>query len=270
MNGSQTSLPAHQRFQENFFRSLQGMQFKGLLEALPDLEFFIKDKEGRFVAASNATRQRLGIQAEEDIVGRLDVDVHPAPASSTIRRDDLQVMRAGVPLVDRLESMAASTQRKSWHLTTRLPLFSNDGQVVGIMGLVRPLNQDCREPHLPGPIREVLLYVEQHYRERINVRELARMAHVSARHLNRKLQETMRVSAKEYITRTRIRAACKQLLGTNTSIQDIALDSGFYDQSSFTRMFRKHTGTTPRLYRRRQRGVRSGGEVVRLGASKNA
>ncbi|WP_050030944.1 hypothetical protein [Verrucomicrobium sp. BvORR034] len=80
------------------------MQFKGLLEALPDLEFFIKDKEGRFVAASNATRQRLGIQAEEDIVGRLDVDVHPAPAS---------------------------TQRKSGHFTTRLPLFSNDGQVVG-------------------------------------------------------------------------------------------------------------------------------------------
>lgn len=26
MNGRQTSLPAHQRFQEDFFRSLQGMQ----------------------------------------------------------------------------------------------------------------------------------------------------------------------------------------------------------------------------------------------------
>lgn len=255
-------LPSHKRFQEDFFRNLGATQFKGLLEFLPELEFFIKDKEGRFVAASNATRQRWGIKAEEDIVGRLDVDVHPSPASSAIRRDDLRVMRAGMPLVDRLESLTAHPRRKRWCFTTRLPLFSNDGQVVGIMGLMRPLNQDSQEPELPESIREVLHHVEEHYRERINVRELARMAHVSPRHLNRKLQETLRMSAKEYITRTRIRAACKQLLGTSTSIQDIALDSGFYDQSSFTRMFRKITGTTPRLYRRRQRGVRSGCEVV--------
>lgn len=260
--GRPVQLPSHKRFQEDFFRNLGGTQFKGLLEFLPELEFFIKDREGRFVVASDATRQRLGIKSEEEIVGRLDIDVHPSPASSAIRRDDLRVMRAGVPLVDRLESLTAHPRRKSWYLTTRLPLFSHDGQVVGIMGLMRPLNQDCKEPDLPEPIREVLLYVEEHYRERLNVRELARMAHVSPRHLNRKLQETLRMSAKEYITRTRIRAACKQLLGTNTSIQDIALDSGFYDQSSFTRMFRKHTGTTPRLYRRRQRGVRSGREVV--------
>jgi AraC-like DNA-binding protein len=56
---------------------------------------------------------------------------------------------------------------------------------------------------------------------------------------------------RELIVRMRVQHACDALRETSTSLADIALESGFYDQSSFTRQFKKHLGITPGEYRRR-------------------
>lgn len=50
--------------------------------------------------------------------------------------------------------------------------------------------------------------------------------------------------------RLRIEEACRRLVVSEASIADIATDLGFSDQSHFTRVFRRHTGTTPARYRR--------------------
>jgi AraC-like DNA-binding protein len=40
----------------------------------------------------------------------------------------------------------------------------------------------------------------------------------------------------------------KRLLAQGRSIIDTALETGFSDQSHFTRVFREHTGATPNQY----------------------
>jgi transcriptional regulator GlxA family with amidase domain len=57
----------------------------------------------------------------------------------------------------------------------------------------------------------------------------------------------------DYLRTVRVQAAQRMLAGTTTSIAAIAADTGFTDQSHFTRRFRQSTGLTPAAYRRRFR-----------------
>ena len=53
----------------------------------------------------------------------------------------------------------------------------------------------------------------------------------------------------EYVRRLRIEAACREASGTDAPLCEIAAANGFYDQSHFTNVFRRHTGMTPAQYR---------------------
>jgi two-component system response regulator YesN len=47
----------------------------------------------------------------------------------------------------------------------------------------------------------------------------------------------------------RVEKACALMDETHLNINQIALDCGFNDQSYFTKVFRRYTGTTPKQYR---------------------
>lgn len=53
----------------------------------------------------------------------------------------------------------------------------------------------------------------------------------------------------EYVRRLRIEAACREISGTDVPLSEIAPACGFYDQSHFTNIFKRHTGMTPAQYR---------------------
>ncbi|HMW97692.1 MAG TPA: helix-turn-helix domain-containing protein [Flavobacteriales bacterium] len=61
------------------------------------------------------------------------------------------------------------------------------------------------------------------------------------------------------LIRARIDEAIRRLEDTDLSLAAIAGECGFYDQSSFNRLFRRTTGITPGAYRARvASGVRGG------------
>jgi transcriptional regulator GlxA family with amidase domain len=51
----------------------------------------------------------------------------------------------------------------------------------------------------------------------------------------------------------RLTWAAGRLTDSDDGIAQIALDAGFYDQSHFTRTFKRHFGLTPLAYRRAAR-----------------
>jgi transcriptional regulator GlxA family with amidase domain len=59
------------------------------------------------------------------------------------------------------------------------------------------------------------------------------------------------MSPGEYVMRLRLQLARRQLIESNEPVNLIASRCGFFDQSHFTRLFRKHTGLTPSHYRRK-------------------
>jgi len=68
-------------------------------------------------------------------------------------------------------------------------------------------------------------------------------------HLAREFRRYYQCTIGEYIRKVRVEHACLQLTQTDMTLMDLALESGFYDQSHFCRSFKRITGMTPAHYR---------------------
>jgi len=85
------------------------------------------------------------------------------------------------------------------------------------------------------------------------MKEMAAMAKLSSTQFNARFRELLRMSPSEYIPKLRIEVAQKLLSTSNKSIAETAAEAGFYDQSHFTKRFRRVTGMTPLAYRKQFR-----------------
>jgi transcriptional regulator GlxA family with amidase domain len=78
--------------------------------------------------------------------------------------------------------------------------------------------------------------------ENLMVEEIARYAGFSARQLQRQFQRVLGQSIRQYLIRTLVHAATRELLHSEHSLGEIALGFGFNDQSAFSNAFRSIIG----------------------------
>ncbi|PJI08635.1 MULTISPECIES: AraC family transcriptional regulator [Clostridium] len=98
-------------------------------------------------------------------------------------------------------------------------------------------------------IKEVKKYLKDNYLSDLKLNDLSKKANVSKYYLIRRFEQYYGLSPHQYMINLRINYA-KKLLKHNKDFTDIALESGFYDQSHFTRYFKEYTGVTPMEYKR--------------------
>ncbi|MFL5576237.1 MAG: helix-turn-helix domain-containing protein [Gemmatimonadaceae bacterium] len=84
----------------------------------------------------------------------------------------------------------------------------------------------------------------------LSVQSVAAEVGVSPVRLSRAFRRAFGESLGSYHRRLRVREACGRLRDDALSLAEIALAAGFTDQSHFTRVFRRLTGTTPAAFRR--------------------
>jgi len=73
---------------------------------------------------------------------------------------------------------------------------------------------------------------------------------VSRRATSRERSGNRSMPPHQWLLKVRVERAKEQLLNSDASLADIAVDSGFADQSHFTRVFTKHVGASPGQWRR--------------------
>jgi len=76
-------------------------------------------------------------------------------------------------------------------------------------------------------------------------------------HLARTFRKRYGCTIGEYVRRLRIERASHDLLTSCAPLSEISLRSGFFDQSHFSKVFRRHTGMTPAEYRVRLKATSS-------------
>jgi PAS domain S-box-containing protein len=109
-------------FERNLFRSF--------MEHAPDLIYF-KDREGRFIEVNTAMAEAVRL-APETLIGRTDFDFLPK-AQAEIRFDDeMKVMQTRQSL--QKEELASMPEGDRWYLTTKVPRYDEEGNVVGTFG----------------------------------------------------------------------------------------------------------------------------------------
>jgi AraC-like DNA-binding protein len=97
-------------------------------------------------------------------------------------------------------------------------------------------------------IRCVREYLQDHYGEDVTLNRLAEIADLSAYYLSRVFKAEVGISLKQYQAQVRIDRA-KTLISKGTSLQQVASDTGFVDQSHMTHQFKRFVQTTPGQYR---------------------
>jgi AraC-like DNA-binding protein len=206
-------------------------QFRHLFDHLPGTLFFAKDREGRLMAGNPAFVKRCGFLREDQIVGLTDQQIFPPRLAEKYQQG-----------------------RPEWFITDKLPLFDRDGGVCGLCGTVRSYEEQraAIQPYLE--LADVAEHLKANFRERLEVSELAEIAGLSVRQFERKFRKTFQTTPRSYLMRMRVIKACELLASSKLPITEIALESGFYDHSDFSRQFRKHMGQAPTAYRREKRG----------------
>jgi DNA-binding NtrC family response regulator len=112
-------------------------------------------------------------------------------------------------------------------------------------------------PALRPPVAEAIQHVIRRYAERLLAEDLARATGVSPRQLADTFNDCLGMSAKEFITRFRVVAACRLLIEGSSTLQQIADRTGFEDASHLSHVFNRYVGMRPGEYRRRLTTVAS-------------
>lgn len=96
-------------------------------------------------------------------------------------------------------------------------------------------------------------YIEQHLKEPLSLKLLAKNAHLSEFHFHRIFKRYSEETVNEFVTRFKLeRAAIFLCVNPRVSITTIAMEYGYNDSSSFSRTFKKHFGVSPINYRKQQ------------------
>jgi AraC-like DNA-binding protein len=230
--------------------------FQLLFDELDDVFFFAKDEAGHLLVMNKALAQRfaqiLG-RPLRNLIGLTDFDLHPTELADQYREDDRLVMTTGKPLIGRVEMWYNDIQELDWSVTNKVPVFDSRGIVIGVMGTVRSYQARRGIAGRVSFADRIVKYIQKHHQDAITVQQIARRSGLSVRQLHRKFCPLFSMSVQEFIVRTRLQSAKTALMHSDSAISQIALDCGFYDQSSMTRLFRKYIGMTPLKFRKRYR-----------------
>ncbi|WP_166824905.1 AraC family transcriptional regulator [Thalassoroseus pseudoceratinae] len=239
-------------FQQSFLERLDNqLHLTELFDYLPEVYFYAKDNQSRFVKANKASVAMHGCTSELQMIGKSDHDFHPRHLAEQYISEDQRVMKARQPIPNQVWLVPVHDGTLKWFVSTKIPLFGDGGQVIGIAGAMRDFEkaESLVQPY--QQMEQVLAFVVQHYAEKIEVKQLASLVHLSVSQFDRRFKSIFQMTPQKYVLRVRINAACQALTTTNQSVANIAQSTGFYDQSYFTKQFRRHMGLTPLAYRRK-------------------
>ena len=115
-----------------------------------------------------------------------------------------------------------------------------------------------REPHgrsSPSWIRKARELLQERCSDSLRMSEIAELLGVHPVYFPRAFRRAFRCTPSEYRTRCRLCEAIVLMRTRKLPLAEIALRSGFYDQSHFSTAFREHFGIAPQAYRRRLGGL---------------
>ena len=243
--------PAHS-LRKSFFESISGiLPVDRLFDGVPDIVFFVKDAQGRYMAVNDTLAVRCGLPGKDQAIGRTAEELFPPPLGGAFARQDRRIIDAGSGIRDHLELHLYPGGGRGWCLTFKEPVIGKDGLVIGVCGISRDL-------HLPGAqdgdfeaMSSALEHIHCHFDEALRLPQLAEMAGLSIYQFDQRIRSLFHVTAGQYLVKVRIDAACKHLTSGNNPIAQIALDCGYSDQSAFSRQFKQAVGISPMAYRKK-------------------
>jgi AraC family transcriptional regulator len=230
------TVPAHEHERGFFYLVLEGSSRdttrRGSLSCAPGTLVYHPPEETHANAWHDAGGRCFHVELPSE---RLDL---PGHASVALRRSGSFVRGPLVWLARQLYHEFRRTDAASALAAEGLALEL----IAGAHREVRASGRDGRPPRWLAAMHDAAL---ERCTEQLTVAQLAREAGVHPAHFARAFRAAYRCSLGEFVRRARIARACERLRGGDASLARVANDLGFYDQSHFTRTFKRVVGLAP-------------------------
>jgi len=103
-------------------------------------------------------------------------------------------------------------------------------------------------------IPRMLAFIEKNYEQDLRLEDMAEEFNFNYHYLSAYFHQHMKEGFSDYLNEIRTAKACELLENTDLSIAQISEKVGYSEHSYFCRVFKKVTGKTPSVYRRKNHG----------------
>jgi AraC family transcriptional regulator len=129
-------------------------------------------------------------------------------------------------------------------------LLSIEGFILEMIAEILRYSQRLQNRRPSTRISLVREVIQEHFSETLTLNEIAEKVGLHPAYVAQAFRKTYGSTVGEYTRWLRVEAACRELSKPNLPIATIAANLGFFDQSHFTRTFRRLIGVTPAEYRK--------------------
>ena len=130
---------------------------------------------------------------------------------------------------------------------------SLEGMCHILQEVVEAFSESMFSHNLPSKnndiVKKAMLYISEKFNTPLTLEDVSAYVHLHPSYFSTVFKNSTGLSFKEYLNKVRIEESKILLLNTDFSIIDIAIAVGFEDQSYFSKVFKKYTGTTPKQFR---------------------
>ncbi len=225
---------------------------EALFDALPDVVFFIKDRAGRYVRVNQTLAVRCAGGDKAKLIGKRPEEVFPAPLAASYARQDESVLRTGKPVEHQLELHIYPGAKAGWCLTTKHPLRDAQDRIIGVTGISRDLNAPSGRDSGYAQLASALKLMRARFTESLRIEDIATKAGLSVYQFEQRVQKLFQMSPLQLLHKLRLDEATRLLRETDLPLGEIALQTGWCDQSAFTRHFSRYAGMAPGKFRAMQ------------------
>ena len=110
------------------------MSLHALIDLVPD-NLWVKNADSRFLIANHATAARMGLTSGKDLIGRTDLELCPAETAEKYYLDERRVISTGRAMMEKEEYVLSADGKKTWILTSKVPMRDELGAIVGLVGV---------------------------------------------------------------------------------------------------------------------------------------
>ena len=126
---------------------------------------------------------------------------------------------------------------RAWEL-----LYSHRGEIE--------LSPAVKNEHiLQIRMQKMICFIQEHYAEDVSLQDIANSASISRSEASRCFQSYLHTSPVNYLLKYRVERSMQLLRDNNMTVEAVALECGFSSSAYFCKIFRTHTGMTPKQYR---------------------
>jgi len=111
-----------------------------LMDTLPHNIYF-KDAASRFIRINKALATGFRLDDAAEALGKTDFDFFTEEHARQAMADEQEIMRTGQPMVDTEEKETWPDGRTTWALTTKIPLYNDEREIVGTVGISRDMTE---------------------------------------------------------------------------------------------------------------------------------